>query len=132
MIAGTRLRVMPKHRLSLALLFAVAASPAAADPIGLNGHGLKDLCANLSQTGYFAGAVDQSIWDRSARYCPPADMQAWQARDAVCNFVSAVPADKLMNPAPWHIREALQSAYPCASDPGLAEAQELPLRDMQP
>lgn len=120
---------MPKHVLSLALLFAVAASPVVAAPLGLNGHGLKDLCADLSQSEYFAGAIDQSVWNRSARYCLPSGMQAWQARDAVCNFVSTEDGDALMYPAPWHIREALQSAFPCQSDPALAETQELPLVD---
>lgn len=127
MIERTRLRLMPKYLLSLALLFAVTAPPALAAPLGLNGHGLKDLCADLSQSGYFAGAVDQSVWNRSARYCLPAGMQAWQARDTVCNFVSSENDAALMNPAPWHIREAMQDAFPCQSDPALAETQELPL-----
>lgn len=130
MVSGvTRLRAMPKPMLRLVVLLAISAAPATAAPLGLNGYGLKDLCGDLEQAGYFAGAIDQSVWNRSARYCLPEDLQAWQARDAVCNFLVAEPAETMVYPAPWHIREALQSSFPCKSDPALAETQELPLVD---
>lgn len=126
----TKLRVMPTQMLRLVVMLALGVTPVTAAPpllLGSNGHGLRGLCGDINQTGYFAGAIDQSVWLQNAPYCLPQNLRAWQARDAICNFVEEEPPETLEYPAPWHIRKALQSAFPC--DPALDVPIDVGLSD---